>query len=447
MTPNHAAGSLFPRRLSAAVPGILTAALLLCPGGAGRAQDAPRPVIAREKPIPAASASASAQDLVRLRLQLVRLAEQERAQDAELAALEAMAAPLAAEERALSAQLEEGRTQIGRLLAALQRLSRLPPETALARPDAPLDTLRSALMLREMVPVLRQRSEALAQSLQHLADTRQRLDEQRARITAARSTLAERRRVLDEALKRRDALPRPGGDEHRALAQQMARLGSGAGTLPQLMERMEADRHAAAAAAARREAERAEEERRLGALRDATPPQPPPQPPPPPAPSEAAPSDTAEAPLVASLPLPALPPPDTPPSVLRGGLRLPVGGRTVIAYGAPDHTGNPSRGLTIAAHPGATITAPFAGTVMFAGPFRNYGHILIVEHGNGYHSLIAGLGRIDTAVGTHVAAGEPIGRTLSPSDESAEVYFELRRHGQPTNPINGFGGPEGKGQG
>ncbi|MCW2244693.1 septal ring factor EnvC (AmiA/AmiB activator) [Azospirillum fermentarium] len=435
MTPDRAAGNPFPRRLSAAVPSTLTAVLLVCSGGAGWAQDAPRPAIAREKPIPAPSA----QDLARLRLQLVRLAEQERAQDAELAALEAMAAPLEAEERALSAQLEEGRARIGRLLAALQRLSRLPPETALARPDAPLDTLRSALMLREMVPVLRQRSEALAQSLQHLADTRQRLDEQRARITAARSTLADRRRTIDEALKRRDALPRPGEDERRALAQQMARLGSGAGDLPQLMDRMEAGRHAAAAAAARREAERAEEERRLAALRDAPPPQP--------APADAVPSDTADAPLVASLPLPALPPPDTPPSVLRGGLRLPVGGRTVIAYGAPDHTGNPSRGITIAAHPGATITAPFAGTVMFAGPFRNYGQILIVEHGNGYHSLIAGLGRIDTAVGTHVAAGEPIGRTLSPSDESAEVYFELRRHGQPTNPANGFGGPEGKGQG
>lgn len=436
---------MFPRRLSAAVPGILTAVLLLCPGGGGWAQDAPRPAIAREKPIPAASA----QDLARLRLQLVRLAEQERAQDAELAALEAMAAPLEAEERALSDRLAEDRTQIGRLLAALQRLSRLPPETALARPDAPLDTLRSALMLREMVPVLRQRSEALAQSLQHLADTRQRLDEQRARITAARSTLAERRRVLDEALKRRDALPRPADDERRALAQQMARLGSGAGTLPQLMDRMEADRHAATAAAARREAERVEEERRLAALRDASPPQPPQQAPQqvPAVPAAPPPDAPADAPLVASLPLPALPPPDTPPSVLRGGLRLPVGGRTVIAYGAPDHTGNPSRGLTIAAHPGATITAPFAGTVMFAGPFRNYGQILIVEHGNGYHSLIAGLGRIDTAVGTHIAAGEPIGRTLSPSDESAEVYFELRRHGQPINPINGFGGPEGKGQG
>lgn len=438
-----AAGNPVPRRVSAAAPLALTAVMVLSSGGVVLGQEAPRPAIAREKPAP--SGTVSAQDLARLRLQLVRLAEQERAQDAELAALEALAAPLEAEERTLSARLDADRARIAQLLVALQRLSRLPPETALVRPGTPLDTLRSTLMLRDMVPLLRQRSEALAQSLQHLADTRRELDQQRARILAARLTLAERRRTLDEALKRRDALRRPGEDERHALAQQMARLGNHAGDLRQLMERMEADRHAAAAAAARRAAERAEEERRLAALQDAAPPVPPP-------PSGAAKTPDAETPdaetpLVASLPVPALPPPDTPPDTLRGGLRLPVGGRVVIAYGASDHTGNPSRGITVATHPGATVTAPFAGTVMFAGPFRNYGQILIVEHGNGYHSLIAGLGRIDTAVGTHVATGEPIGRTLSPSDESAEVYFELRRHGQPTNPANGFAGPEGKGQG
>ncbi|WP_245986647.1 murein hydrolase activator EnvC family protein [Azospirillum thermophilum] len=89
--------------------------------------------------------------------------------------------------------------------------------------------------------------------------------------------------------------------------------------------------------------------------------------------------------------------------------------------------------------------APQAGSIMFAGPFKGYGQILIVEHGNGYHSLIAGLGRIDTAVGKRVAAGEPVG--LMPADGSPDLYFELRRNGQPINPQRGFGAPEGKGQG
>jgi murein hydrolase activator len=84
---------------------------------------------------------------------------------------------------------------------------------------------------------------------------------------------------------------------------------------------------------------------------------------------------------------------------------------------------------------------------MFAGPFRGYGLILIVEHPNGYHSLIAGLGRIDTAVGQHVLAGEPVGVMGSPTDGNPELYFELRRNGQPINPQRGMSASDGKGQG
>ncbi|WP_155903398.1 murein hydrolase activator EnvC family protein, partial [Azospirillum brasilense] len=127
------------------------------------------------------------------------------------------------------------------------------------------------------------------------------------------------------------------------------------------------------------------------------------------------------------------------------GERLPVGGRVTVRYGEADRYGATSRGVTIQARAGSTVVSPQAGTIVFAGPFRGYGQILIVEHSHGYHSLIAGFGRIDTAVGRRVATGEPIG--LMPADGSPDLYFELRRHGQPINPQRGFGAPEGKGQG
>ncbi|HEY0837104.1 MAG TPA: peptidoglycan DD-metalloendopeptidase family protein, partial [Azospirillum sp.] len=140
------------------------------------------------------------------------------------------------------------------------------------------------------------------------------------------------------------------------------------------------------------------------------------------------------------------PPPAAPPAAAPAGSpTLPVGGRIVTRFGEHDRFGATSRGLTISARPGMTVVAPYAGSVMFAGPFRGYGQILIVEHSNGYHSLIAGLGRIDTAVGKHVTAGEPI--ALMPADGSPDLYFELRRHGQPINPQRGAAAPEGKGQG
>jgi len=130
-----------------------------------------------------------------------------------------------------------------------------------------------------------------------------------------------------------------------------------------------------------------------------------------------------------------------------GGLRLPAAGQVVLTYGAIDRFGTTSRGLHIASEPGTPVVAPLAGTIKFAGRFRNYGQILIVEHSNGYHSLIAGLGRIDTAVGRLVSAGEPIGVVADPADGVPDLYFELRRNGQPINPRRGIPALDGKGQG
>ena len=93
-----------------------------------------------------------------------------------------------------------------------------------------------------------------------------------------------------------------------------------------------------------------------------------------------------------------------------------------------------SKGLTIAARPGATVVSPFDGTVIaFAGPFRGYGELLIIEHTEGYHTLLAGLGRIDGTVGQRVLAGEPVG--LMGDEKAAALYVELRRDGQPINPL------------
>ncbi|WP_156927285.1 murein hydrolase activator EnvC family protein [Azospirillum halopraeferens] len=414
-------------------------------------------------------------ELEELRRTLVALADEARTREGELSELEESLQALEDEERDRADRLDMERQQIARLLAALQRLSRIPPEVAIARPDGPVDTLRSALMLRDAVPVLRARADALAGALRRLADVRERLEEQRTHARAARDALAGRRAEIARLVSRREELSRRTEEERREVARRMERLSVQAGDLRQLMDRVEAERRAAMEAAARREAERltaerraaeaaeraaaarrlaeaAEDKRRREADAKA---------------AEAAAverraaeaaaverraAETAAADLRAAesraavATAPAAP--DLPPATLSaGGLRQPVGGPVVTRYGEADRYGSPSRGLTIRARAGSAVVAPSAGVVMFAGPFRNYGQILIVEHGNGYHSLIAGLGRIDTAVGNKVAAGEPIGLVPGAGDDAPELYYELRRHGQPINPQRGFGAPEGKGQG
>ncbi|WP_286192019.1 murein hydrolase activator EnvC [Roseomonas genomospecies 6] len=376
-------------------------------------------------------------ELDELRDRLVGLADQERAQEDELVHLEGSLTALEAQERSQAERLEGERQQIAALLAALQRVARIPPEAALARPDGPVDTLRSALLLRDTVPALRARADALAQALTRLAETRESLEAQRSRTYAARLNLIDRQKDIARLVARREELSRQTEEERQQVAQRTARLTGQAADLRQLMDRIEAERRAAAAAAAKREAERLEAERKEAERKLAE--------------QKLAAQKLAEQKLAeqklaeqraaeqraraeadAARAAPA-------------GERLPVGGRVTVRYGEADRYGATSRGVTIQARAGSTVVSPQAGTIVFAGPFRGYGQILIVEHSHGYHSLIAGFGRIDTAVGRRVATGEPIG--LMPADGSPDLYFELRRHGQPINPQRGFGAPEGKGQG
>jgi septal ring factor EnvC (AmiA/AmiB activator) len=123
---------------------------------------------------------------------------------------------------------------------------------------------------------------------------------------------------------------------------------------------------------------------------------------------------------------------------------LPAGGGIVTRYGEQDRYGVTSRGLTLKGRAGGDVVAPLDGEVMFAGPFKGYGLILILEHPGGYHSLLAGLGRVDGQVGQRVLAGEPVG--VMASGAAPTLYFELRRAGQPINPMRGVSPSDGKGQ-
>ena len=112
---------------------------------------------------------------------------------------------------------------------------------------------------------------------------------------------------------------------------------------------------------------------------------------------------------------------------------MPVSGIIRINYGQQDEIGAPSEGLHIEGRQGGLVVSPMGGIVRYTGPFRRYGQLIIVEHKKGYHSLVAGLARIDTVVGQSLAAGEPIGIL-----GDANLYYELRYKGRPVNPSHFF---------
>jgi len=127
----------------------------------------------------------------------------------------------------------------------------------------------------------------------------------------------------------------------------------------------------------------------------------------------------------------------------RGHLPLPVNGARVREFGAKDGLGGTERGLTIVTRAGAQVTSPCDGWIVYAGPFRNYGQVLIVNAGGGYHIVLAGMERVSVDVGQFVLTGEPVAvmgggpqaaASLAAGAAQPNLYVEFRKDGAPIDP-------------
>ena len=108
----------------------------------------------------------------------------------------------------------------------------------------------------------------------------------------------------------------------------------------------------------------------------------------------------------------------------------------ISRFGQPDNArATTSKGISILTRRSAQVVSSYDGRVVYAGRFRRYGQILIIEHGGRYHTLLAGLDRIDAVEGQWVLAGEPVGMMSRVGDADPVLYLELRRGGQPINPL------------
>jgi septal ring factor EnvC (AmiA/AmiB activator) len=137
----------------------------------------------------------------------------------------------------------------------------------------------------------------------------------------------------------------------------------------------------------------------------------------------------------------------------RGNLPLPVNGVRIREFGAPDSLGGTEKGLTIASRTGAQVTAPCDGWVVYAGVFRNYGQVLILNAGGGYHVVLAGMERISVDVGQFVLTGEPVAvmgsglqvaATLASGSNQPVLYVEFRKDGTPVDPSPWWAASEGE---
>jgi septal ring factor EnvC (AmiA/AmiB activator) len=128
---------------------------------------------------------------------------------------------------------------------------------------------------------------------------------------------------------------------------------------------------------------------------------------------------------------PQAPPFETPENVRAG---WPAAGRVVKAFGELDQNARVTKGATIAVRPGARVFAPAAGEIIYAGLFRSYGRLLIVQLVNDYAVVLAGVEEIHAAPGQRVKAGQPIAR-MAAGPSAGELYWEVRRNDRPIDPV------------
>ena len=323
--------------------------------------------------------------------------------------------PLDAQEATIRSSLEGRRSVIGEVLAALQRIGRRPPPALIASPEDALQAVRTAMVLGAVLPEMRDQVADLAKDLSGLLAVRKKIDEERDTLKKQLASLGDERTRMSALI---DERQKQEAERETALAAERTRaadLAKQAGTLKDLIAKLEQGLDPATRAA--REAARGEP-RPLSALQD--------------------PGRMAPAVAFASL---------------RGRVPVPVNGVKLKVFGDSDGTGGTEKGVSIASRAGAQVTAPADGWVVYAGPFRSYGQLLILNVGGGYHVLLAGMDRISVDLGQFVLTGEPVAvmgngsqvaAILATGSSQPVLYVELRKDGTPVDPGPWWASGEGE---
>lgn len=425
-----------------------------------------------------------AQEVAALTAQQVALAARAQKLEHDLTGVEATLAALNTELELRRAGLAAARSNLSQTLSALIQLALRPPEAALAETAQPIDAARAALLLGMLVPELEGRAARLGHELVGLMELQAQIRTETDNAGSTTAELQQQKEALAALLTRKENLAAINAGERQEAEARVAEMAAQAADLKELiaeLERQEAERRAAEQQAKEAEARRLETEARLKAEAEAAAA----------AEREAAAAAEAEAAalqaaeaaaaaeqeaatmaaeaeaeevVVAAAPAPAptppaanvaQPQPTSVPDALRdfpedgaSGLAMPAAASLAAGWGMalPD-TGEASKGLLLETRPNAQVVATFDGRVVYAGPFRRYGLILILEHSGRYHSLLAGLGRIDVVLGQWVVAGEPVGLMANPTEGKPTLYLELRHNGQPIDPTPWFSTQLSKGEG
>jgi murein hydrolase activator len=360
------------------------------------------------------------QDRRRFNQELIDTAARVREVEGNINATQERLAALDGQQRLLQNSLDQRHAVIVEVLAALQRMGQQPPPALMVQPEDALTAVRTAITLGAVLPEMRAQADALASDLADMLNLRKQIVGQRDQLAGDLNTLGReqlRMTLLVDERQKKQAVAEQALTDERQKATDLAHQ---VDNIKDLIGKMETGLDSATRAA--REANRA-------VTSDATQPE------------------------LAALSDPGRLAPAVTFADLRGRMHLPVNGVRIREFGGSDGLGGTQKGLSIAARPGGDITAPCDGWVVYAGPFRSYGQLLILNAGGGYHVLLAGMERISVDLGQFVLTGEPVaamggGSQASPTGTTGPkqpvLYVEFRKDGAPIDPSPWWATNEGE---
>ena len=342
------------------------------------------------------------EDQKNLAQELVRVAATAQQHERDLAAVEQRLAALETQEAQASHELMGKRGKLASMLAVLQRMGREPPPALIVRPDDAAVAARSAMMLSAVVPAVQDEARRLTSDLTKLRKLRQQVAAQRMTLAASANALDRDRRKIETLITQKRELAVRTDQDLSNTGQHLTVLATQARDLRGLIKSLDEDSHRTGGTGGKVVVD-----------------------------TIAAIGSTKTASL----------------DGLRGILSLPANGELVGGFGTDDGLGGHLAGILLGTRPGAQVTSPCDGKILFAGPFRGYGQMLIIGVSGGYHVLLSGLANVDGVVGQEVLAGEPVGRMGSnptqnagsaPAPKGGRLYMEFRRNGAPIDPAPWF---------
>jgi murein hydrolase activator len=358
----------------------------------------------------------------RLAQALIDAAAKLRDTEKQTADVEAELQKIDSRQEALRASLHERRALISEVLLVLQRMNRRPPPALLAEPEDILKALRAAMAMGAVLPQMRAETLRLQNDLIELVRLRDAAQSERATLAHRRDELTLQRANLEQMIEERRAASQQMTSDRAAQEERARKLAEQATSVKDLIARMEKESQAARLAA---QAAKEAEARR-----------------------EAADAQASREQRAKALAQPFRDPARLVPAVgfadLKGKLQPPAVGPFVRRFGEQDGYGGAERGDSLQVRENGLVSAPCDGWVAYAGPYRSYGGLLIINAGGGYYVVLAGVARINVGVGQFVLAGEPVASMGDGSVKTAAavaigakqpiLYVEIRRDGNSIDP-------------